>query len=212
MSWYVYYYIGYKTQEGKIYPYYPFDSFGKLVPVITRSRSFASDLWRSFNRITLDETTEEIKLHFGDENEKGFLGDDKSEAEEKPPWCFWLNVDDLPQGSYIKSGYFLQEDIAEYERCIESGDYFEGFYDVLSPAEYARKMESELKFGIPKPKKDFEGNEFEVHSCGDYSYYAYPDYDSEEYEASRIREAIDMVEYRFDLPKGSKLVVLQTNG
>ena len=86
MSWYVYYYIGYKTQEGKIYPYYPFDSFGKLILVITRSGSFTSDLWRNFNRITLDETTEEIKLHFGDENEKGFLGDEKN---------------DLPKGSKL---------------------------------------------------------------------------------------------------------------
>ena len=64
MSWYVYYYIGYKTKEGKIYPFFPFDSFGNLKPVITRSRSFASDLWREFDRITLDETTEEIKRYF----------------------------------------------------------------------------------------------------------------------------------------------------
>lgn len=212
MSWYVDYYIGYKTKEGKIYPLGHFDCFGNLHSVLTKSRSFASDLWERFNRVTLEETTDELKRHFPD-GDLFSWGDSSEEKEEQAPWCFWLDVDDLPTGNYFKKGYFLQEDIAQYERSLVDDDvYFDGFYHMLTPAEYARKMESELKFGIPKPKKDCEGNEFEVHSCGEYSYYVYPDYDSKEYEASVIRDAINVYEYIRELSEGSKLVVLQTNG
>ncbi len=40
MSWYVSYYIGYRTKDGKIYPLGPFDSFGKLKSILNRFRSF----------------------------------------------------------------------------------------------------------------------------------------------------------------------------
>ena len=206
MSWYVDYYIGYRTKEGKIYPLGHFDRFGNLHAVLTKSGSFSSELWKRFDRITLEETTDEIKKHFpkGDIYNWG----EKSE-EELPPWCFWMYLEDLPKGSYLKKGYFLQDDIAEYER---DDGYFDGFYHMLTPAEYARKMEAELKFGVPKPKKDAEGYEIEVHSCGEYSFYVYPDYESEEYETSVIRDAAGVYEFITDIPNGSKLVVLQTNG
>ena len=206
MSWYVDYYIGYRTKEGKIYPLGHFDRFGNLHAVLTKSGSFSSELWKRFDRITLEETTDEIKKHFpkGDIYNWG-----EKPEEELPPWCFWMYLEDLPKGSYLKKGYFLQDDIAEYER---DDGYFDGFYHMLTPAEYARKMEAELKFGVPKPKKDAEGYEIEVHSCGEYSFYVYPDYESEEYETSVIRDAAGVYEFITDIPNGSKLVVLQTNG
>lgn len=211
MSWYVDYYVGYRDKDGKIYPLAPFDAFGELHPIITKSRSFASDLWEKFTRVTLEETTEELKKHFPDGNI--YSWGEKSEEKEEPPWCFWLDPEELPTGSYLKKGYFLQEDIAQYERSLEDNSvYFGGFYHMLTPAEYARKMEAELKFGIPKPKKDDEGNEFEVYGCGEYSFYVYPDYESAEYEASVIKDILYMFEYYSGLPEGSKLLVLQTNG
>ena len=212
MSWYVDYYVGYKDKDGKIYPLAPFDAFGNLHPIITKSRGFASDLWEKFERVTLDETTEELKKHFPNGDIYSWGGKEEEEKEE-PPWCFWLDPEDLPKGSYLKKGYFLQEDIAQYERSLEDNNvYFDGFYHMLTPAEYVRKAEAELKWGVPKPKKDLDGNEFEVHSCGEYSYYVYPDYECAEYEASCIRNILYMFEYYPELPEGSKLVVLQTNG
>lgn len=208
MSWYVDYYIGYRTPEGKIYPLGHFDCFGNLHSVLTKSRSFTSDLWERFDRITLEETTDEIKKHFPAGYVEYWNEPSEEEKAKLPPWCFWMYLEDLPTGSYLKKGYFLQDDIAAYER----DDYFDGFYHMLTPDEYARKMESELKFGVPKPKKDAEGYEIEVHSCGEYSYYIYPDYESEEYEASVIRTAANVYEFCTDIPKGSKIVVLQTNG
>lgn len=206
MSWYVSYYLGYKTKEGKIYPLYPFDSFGHLRPIVEKSRSFASDLWEMFDRVTLEETTEELNKQFLSGDIYAFHHD---EGKEEPPWCFWLDPDELPVGSFIKKGYFLQDDISAYERHDNSWD---GFYHMLTVDEYLRKMESEIKFGKQAPKKDIEGNECECYSCGDYAYYAYPDYDSKEYEAFMIREAIDAVSYASDLPEGCKIIILQTNG
>ena len=209
MSWYVDYYIGYRTKEGKIYPLGDFDCFGNLHSVLCKSRSFASDLWERFDRITLEETTDEIRKHFpgGDL----FSWEEMSEEEKAklPPWCFWLPLSELPTGSYFKKGYFLQEDIAEYERDSLN---FDGFYHMLTPSEYARKMESELKFGVPKPKKDEYGEEIEVRSCGEYSFYVYPDYDCAEYEAAEIRNAASKYEFTHELPKDSEIIVLQTNG
>ena len=204
MSWYVDYYIGYRTPEGKIYPLGHFDSFGRLHSVLTKSRSFASDLWERFDRISLEETTDEIRNNFP--NPSMYYESDN--PEEEPPWCFWIYLEDLPTGSYLKKGYFLQDDISRYER--DEG-YFDGFYHMLTPAEYVRKMEAELKFGAPKPKKDEYGEEYIEHSCDEYSYYVYPDYESQEYEAMVIREAAEAYEWA-DFPKGSKIVVLQTNG
>lgn len=208
MSWYVDYYLGYKTKENKIHPLAPFDCWGHLKPILTRSGSFSSDLWKRFNRITLDETTEGIIKYFpkGDE----YIHIDN---KEQPPWCFWISIDELPSGSYFKKGYFLQEDISQYERSLVNDNvYFDGFYHMLTPAEYARKMESELKFGIPNPKKDIEDNEFEVYSCGEYAFYIYPDYESIEYESSVLRNFASEYEYNSNLPKESELVILQTNG
>ena len=208
MSWYVDYYIGYRTPEGKIYPLGVFDCFGKLQPVLTKSKSFTSDLWEDFSQVTLEETTDELRQHFYNGNPFSWKEESEEEKMSKPPWCFWMYLDDLPTGDYLKRGYYLQDEISQYERFEE---YFDGFYDMLTPAEYARKMESELKFGVPKPEKDAKDNEIEVHSCGEYSYYVYPDYESEEYETFMIKSAASIFEYS-KLPKGSKLVVLQSHG
>lgn len=213
MSWYVDYYLGYKTKDGKIYPLGHFDCFGNLHSVLTKSRSYASDLWERFERVTLEETTDELRAHFPSGDIYSWEETPEEEKGAIPLWCFWLPLEDLPVGSYLKQGYYLQEDINRYERSlVDDRVYFDGFYHMLTPAEYARKMESELKFGVPKPKKDDFGEEFEVYSCGEYSFYIYPDTDSMEYEAAMIRQAASVYEFLTDLPEGSEIVVLQTNG
>ena len=203
MSWYVNYYIGYRTKDGKIYPLGPFDSFGKLKSILTRSRSFASDLWEDFRSVSLKDTTDELRKYF---YLRKYYLDEGGDTEQL--WCFWLGVNELPSEDYLKKGYFLQEEISQYENNDEDWDYP---YHCLSPSEYARKLESELKFGSPKPEKDMEGNEIEVHSCSDYSFYVYPDYSSPEYESFIIRRALDMFEYS-EIPEGAEMIILQDNG
>lgn len=208
MSFYVDYYLGYRTPEGKIYPLGAFDCFGKLHSILTKSRSGMSDMWEDFKQVTLEETTDELRKHFYNGNPYSYEKETEEEKKQMPPWCFWKYLDDLPEGDGWVRGYFLQDDISYYEKTGNDEDLF---WNYLTPEEYVRKMESELKFGVPKPQVDAEGNEIEIHSCGEYSYYMVEKYESEGYEAARIRRAADIYEFA-KIPKGSRLVVLESHG
>ena len=196
MSYYYNYYVGYKL-DSKIYPLGPFDNKGELRAAISDSRSFASPLHRRFYEIQESEVSDELRAAFEEEDWQGkkTLGTIK-----------YLPVDELPKGSFIKSGYFLINDVKAYEA---KGKWFEGFYDTVSPIVYAAMAEKELKFGKNQPKKDEEGFEYTEPNASDYMYYTYPDYHCEEYDAFILREVCSMLE---DLSSSSTLVIIETEG
>lgn len=199
MSYYYNYYIGYK-HDGKIYPLGPYDGNGRLQMVVSKSRSFASDLHEEFWFVKEDMVSDELRKEFEHENWKG----------EKSVDVKYCPINDLPDGSFIKKGYFLISDVIRYE---ESDEHEDLFYEKLTPVAYAAKSHNELIFGKPQPEKDIEGNEFEVHSASDYMYYAYPDYNSKEFEAFMIKQvAYSLGEYNRSLPEGYELVALETEG
>ena len=200
MSYCYNYYIGYEL-DGKIYPWGPFDASGQIVPVISRSRSFASNLHDSFYNVPEEKVSEDLRNKFEYKN----WNDDKV-LDVK-----YLLVDDLPKENYIKRGYFLISDVKAYEDEQEPA-FFDGFYDTIAPEMYAIKLQHELLFGKEAvEKRDEEYNEIIDHAASDYMYYAYPDYSSKEYEAFILREAVTMLEnYRF--PKEVKYVILETEG
>ena len=198
MSYYYNYYIGYQ-KDGKIYPLGPYNCFGKLKTVISRSRSFASDLHNLFYHMKEEAISDELRKEF-----------------EYPDWkgnpCIdvkFLPMKELPSGSCIKRGYFLMEDVKEYESNEDAWDIF---YDHLSPEVYAAKLQNELAMGKPTPEYDEEGEEIVNHSAADYMYYAYQDYNCQEYEAECIRLVADMLSEYEDIPEGAELVVLETEG
>lgn len=198
MSYYYNYYVGYK-KDGKIYPWGPYNANGKLEPMVSRSRSFASDLHRDFYPVSVKEVSEELRKEFEYEDWMKTKRVDVKHLSEK----------DLPTGSYIKKGYFLIKDVLAYEND-EDGS-FEGFYDVISPEVYAAKLQHELMFGKNQPKKDDEGYEYTEPNASDYMYYAYPDYVTKEYEAFLLRQLIDALrDYRMD--NDVEYVVLETEG
>lgn len=217
MSWYFTYALTYKNKEdGKLYPLGPFDYKGDYKNVLSKSRSFASALHERFTPI---DSAEDRKSLISEELFKvktGWEGEEEKEyAEEffngEGYWMWsYLPIEDLPEGDYIKRGYVLIDQIEEYEK--DEG-YFEGFYPVLTPQIYAKKLENELKFGRPKPKKDCEGNEIEEHSVSEFSYYAWVDRESEEYEAYKIREALYLLRTWYNIENGDEeLYVLLTQG
>lgn len=187
MSYYYDYYIGYMTKDGKINPLGIYDCFGKLHSALSISQTYASDLHDDFVPISKDEYGDKLEL----KNAK------------------WLPVNMLPEGSYIKKGYFLVDDIHQYE---EGNDMWDLFYEKLTPQEYIIKSDNELKFGKPQPKFDCEGNEMETYSAADYGWYMYPDYWCKEYEAHQLREAVGIYEYVTDIPKDSQIVIIETEG
>ena len=204
MSYYYNYYIGYRY-NGKFYPLGPFTTHYELKPVITRSRSFASNLYEDFNIIDPTNLSPDLREQFEYENYKG----------EKICNVKYLPINKLPSKSYIKKGYYLIRDIRRYEKeKQEHGDYFyfDGFYDVLSPEIYAAKLQYELKFGKNQLKKNNKNcYEYAEPNASDYMYYAYPDYYSKEYESFLLREAVDMLADYCDC-ENIEYVVLETEG
>lgn len=207
MSWYYTYYLGIQDENGKIKPLGPYDCNGKLHEVVERSRSFETGLHDSFTEIPDEAWSDELFAEFS-------YKDRDNDSAHKYDYMSYCPIKELPSGSWIKSGYYLTDDIDQYMKSLDNPDeyYFEGFYERLSPEVYARRMENELKFGPPKPKKDCEGNEFETHSVSEYSYYCYPDYNCKEYDASTLRRTAEMLMESYDVPKGSRIVVILSEG
>ena len=199
MSYYYNYFIGY-ILEGKIYPLGPYTANGKRRDVVSRSRSFASDLHEDFYVIRDEMISDELRKDYEYETYEG---------EKEMPRLKYLRVSELPKESYIKKGYFLIRDVVLYEEG--DGDSDELFYDRISPSVYAGMMKNEITFGKPADEYDAEGEKIERHSAGDYMYYAYPNYFSKEYEAEMLRVTAGMLD-EYDLPKGSELVVIEDEG
>ena len=194
MSWYYKYYVGYQL-DGKIYPWGPYTAKGKLKPLIDRSRSFASDLHQEFYYVKQDAITDELREAFSWKDANG---------EVIMPPIKYLPVENLPSKSYIKTGYFLINDVIAYEKD-ECGD-FDGFYEMLSPAVYAAKLQHEITFG-----KNASTEDCEEHNASDYMYYAYPDTQSKEYEAHLLRALVAAL-CDYNSPKGLEYVILETEG
>lgn len=199
MSYYYNYYAGY-IKDGKIYPLGPFDNNGNMHSIISRSRSFASDLHYDFENIKQSEISEQLHDTFA------YKGDSFNDILSLPNIKI-LPFNELPSQNFIKKGYVLIEQIQAYEN---DPDDFDGFYDVISPQIYAAKLEKEIKFGKNPIQTDEFGNEFHEPNASEYMFYMWPDYNSKEYEAFIIRQFFDSLsDYDF---KDSELVVLETEG
>ena len=169
------YYIGFK-KDGKIYPLGLYNSFFTLCPVLQRSENFASKLHERFNLIKENMYSDELKKEF-----------------EGISFLEYLPVDELPLDTYIKSGYFLIEEVKKFE---ESKDDFFEFSEFLLPRFYAAKLQMEMMFGF-KESAEKRGEK----SVADYMFYTYPDYRSEEFEARLIHvaaEALNMTVERIE--------------
>lgn len=199
MSYYYNYYIGYESDDGKIYPLGPYDCFGNLREAVCRSRSFASNLHHYFYDVPEEKESEDLRKKFTFKN-----WHDEDVCDVK-----YLYIDELPSDDYIRKGYFLVDDVIQYER--DPND-FDGFYEHITPTVYAALLQKEVQFGCNKPRVNEYGEEVVEHNASDYMYYAYPDYDSENYESFMIKQVAYMLEAYHSLPKGAKLVALETEG
>lgn len=211
MSYYYNYYIGYE-KDGKLYPLGPFNALrkDKFLPVLYRSRSFASDLYEDFNVIPKDMYSDELKKALIDSE----AFEDEEEYFKSYPNPQYLYFSELGSSDFIKTGYFLIEDIVEYEKNDHDTDGI--FYDYLTPTLYAAKAANELTFGKPEKKTDAGGYDYVPSAASDYSYFAYPDYHCKEYETYCIQEAlhsmINSVYINEEKDGDIKFVVIETEG
>ena len=203
ISWYYVYYVGYiNKKDNKIYPLGPFNNKGEWKSIIERSRSFASNLYERFEyKIKPEEVSDELIK--GLQSIWGFTEKEtKEEFNNKNNYLSYCYLSDLPKGDYIKRGYFLIDEIAQYEKSkVDDEVYFDGFYSYMSETEYIRRKENELVFGPPKETEDCEGYKYTPHSASEYAYYAYPNYGCEEYESSIIRKVYYMLDDNYDFEK-----------
>ena len=193
MSYFYNYFMG-KMKDGLIYPLGPFDENGKAYSILTRSRSFASHLHDDFIPMTRNMMSDELKkaniCYAIDESDQQFMYSNK-----------YLPYKDLPSSDFIKTGYFLISDIQAYESNGHNDDDI--FWDHLTPTVYAAKLVNELKFGK---------NEEDENSIKDYTYFAYPDADSMEYESFLITCAfVSYIDNHYDTDVNS-LVVIENEG
>ena len=199
MSYYYNYYIGY-SHDGKLYPLGPYTAKSKLKSVVSKSRSFASDLHESFFPIREEMISDELRKEF---EYTDWDGKKRVDVE-------YLEYDKLPSDNFVKSGYFLIDDVKRYEEDHDSENLF---YDHLTPTVYLAMANNEIKFGKPGPVKDDFDEEYVPKAASDYMYFSYPDYHGKEYEVFVIKAAADILwDWGYGLPEGSKLVILKTEG
>ena len=199
MSYYYTYYIARQDpKSGMIYPLGPYNKKGKLLPAYEVSRSFASNLHNDFYYIKENLISGELRKEFEY---------DGLTTHEKVFDAKMLMYSELPSSNYLKLNYYLVSDVKEY---IESDDRYTGelFYDHMSPAIYAEKMRNEMIFGKPEPEQDCEGYEIPIYSCADYMLFAYPDYESREWEVAKIKEIANMVQ-GYNIEDKDLVIILQ---
>jgi hypothetical protein len=200
VSYYYTYYLGYE-QDKKIHLLGPFNNDHDFRCVFYRSRSFASDLHERFEPVSREQ--------LGDDVIKEFTYRSYNDEEELTQLRM-LYLDDLPSGTYMKSGYYLIEDVHAYQ-SDENHSSWDLFYDHMSADEFAARLQNELALGPPK-KMTKDPDEYVPHSVRDYMFFAYPDYGCEEYEAFLIRQTAEMLYDSYDKPKDFRIVVLETEG
>jgi len=208
MSYYYTYYIGVqKKDDNLIYPLGPYNFYGDMTPAFTVSRSFSSDLHEKFSRI--------LKAVASDDLKKEFPYEGWEENDEKYCSLKMLRVAALPAPNFIKSGYVLVDDVKKYE----NGDYddlSELFQEVISPTVYANMLSNELLLGkkteyVPLNEEGDEIAELSQ-SVGEYMFYSFPDYNSEEYESFIIKNFVTSMSLSDKVAVDDKLVILLAEG
>ncbi len=162
MSTYYSFYIGYKTKDGKFHAYGPFDKEQQLRPCLEKSRSFISNLYEDFIKLSINEMDDFLKEHFTYKG--GFSSSDETLHSD----LYYLPVSELPETNFIKRGYYTTEDIVDY---LANGEPYFGEY--YSENEYAIRISAAFK----------NGDTEELDRLKKFSYFSYPDYESKEYES-----------------------------
>lgn len=207
LSYYYDYYIGTKDKDDKIKPLGPYDINNKLHSALCKSRSFASRLYERFYPVKDEQITEELRMEF---KYKDWNGNETVDVK-------YLPLSELPSGTYIKKGFYLIEDIEKYEKHSDESVFdLDIFYDWIPESTYYRMLEAQRISQIsPIHRKVLdEDNDYEEHrDLSKYSYYCYPDYECEEYEAAVIRTVAYIYDkYDVGLPDDSEIVILETEG
>lgn len=187
------FYIGYRDNKtNMVHVIGPYDELGNLHEVFYKTSSFISDLKDRFSEVNIDNIEEKYREKF---TESSYFEEDKKFSR-----LYSLDISDLPNDDFVKSAYYLKEDVQNY---LNNKDWdFDGFYEKIDPFTYSQMLTNELLFGKPEPKKDAEGYDITQYTASDYVWFCYPDYYGQEYEAFKLKYMANILIDKYDLKSG----------
>lgn len=204
MSWYINYYLGYRNKNNnKIYPLGIFDVDGNIYPAYYKSRHSELKDISCFRNIKKEEISDQLK--------KVFPYEDWEEKESFYNPMQIMNASELCDSDFIKSGYLLIDDIVEYN---SPNGYEDVFSNSLTAFEYAERLKNELlRNNNTKQNRNENEDEYQTHDIFDYTYYAYPDFDSAEYESFLLKQVIEIYNYiDYKTKDGHEIMILKSEG
>ena len=203
MSYYYNYYLGYK-KDGKIYPLGPYNCFNEINPIVSRSRSFASDLYEYFYSVKDEMITKELDIAFGWDDYNG-----TRHCEVR-----YLPISELPTGSYLVKGYFPIREVNEYEELPENEKVEFEWSRPINPYAFIGKLQNKSinNENIYSDEDEDEDEDTWNFNPSDYMFYMYPNYYCKEYEVSAIMKMVRTFDYSKYLSDDSEIVVLETEG
>lgn len=203
MSYYYNYYLGQRNKSiGTVSFLGPFSKEGGALPILWKSRSFASDLHESFDFVPKENIDSSIF-----ENKILYKDDDYQQTLKMLP------LSELKNDSPFKIGYVLRSQLISF---FENKDnYFsetDAFTKVLTAEAFATFAQGYLVDEKPMFIYDWNSHETIKALPTDFVYHSWINYNSPEYEKWFISEVINNLGLSYRCDKDSELVILETEG
>lgn len=211
MSYYYNYYFGSRNKStGEFDTYGAYDDRSSPLCILSKSRSFASDLHDDMDYIPEEKMSYRMKQFFG---YKDFNGEEKIDNVK------WISFNKLPDSNPIKGRYILKEELINYlnsEHDLSEDEYFTEKLTMQQYNIFAQMYLEDHKKTRKVEVYDLEKDEYVFKNVKptDYVYYQWIDYNSKEYETWLIKtfafySGIDLIDYR---KEDNELVLLETEG
>ena len=165
-----YFYVGYKSKDGKFHAWGPFDRFNRLKPILYKTGGFISDLPNDFYKVDIDKMDDLLKEKF---THMGF-------SNELCSYLWYLPVDELPNTDFIKHRYFLTDDLADYMSMKDP--------DVITNYDYESYTVDQYNIYCTQAIQTH--NQEEMERLSKFQYWTYSDTSSKEYESFLLSHAL----------------------
>ena len=164
-----YFYVGYKSKDGKFHAWGPYDRFNNLKPVLYKTGGFISDLYRDFYKMDIKDMDDKLKEKFV-----------YNSNDELVTSLYYLPSNELPDTNFIKERYFLTDDLADYLLMTNP--------DVISNYDY--ESYSVEQYNLYCTQAIRSNNKEEIDRLSKYQYWSCPDYTCKEFESFILSHAV----------------------
>lgn len=188
-----YYYLAYRTKDNKIIPFDLKTLDGRYRPIYHHcsSNDPIYEYFKDFRPTDdIDPTFERQMIPDEDEDWVGYHSNGIA-------WTYpELLTDELP----IKSGYFLIDDVLEYQT---NKYYTDGMFEsMISPEVYAQLVSRQLEFGYIEEENYYSKN------ASDYMYFSAVDYECHDYVGYHLRIIADRLHDYDDKEDGREVIIV----